>query len=735
MRLSDLSLSLKLPLAIGAILFPLLGGISWMHAQQLQQRLLDGVSARGQGIAAPVIAEIKQLAENSDHLNWVLGVQNIKVMQQMGLEQGPDLRHIAVMAPDGRIRAHTDPQLRGRMETEPKALDVVVHGRKAGVVTDGIFRAMFPVFQGQRHIGTVCVGLDSAEILAQVQSLFLRTLGLSLLFILAGTAALYLLMRALLLQRILRLQTATARFARGDFDAVVAVQGRDELGQLGRGVAEMGDSIREKIHALEHYQEDLEQQVRLRTEELQLALQDAKAANQAKSVFLANMSHELRTPMNAILGYAQILAEEPALAPPLRPAVETVRRSGEYLLLLIDDILDLAKIEAGRLELFPAPFDLDRFLRELTDIFSARARAKGLELNYQRSSELPAAIRGDEKRLRQICMNLLGNAVKFTERGEVRLEAGYREGWVEIAVADTGIGIRSDQVGELFQVFQQAGASEYRQQGTGLGLAIAKQLADAMNGEIQVQSRHGQGSRFTLSLPLPAEPAACAAQNADSPLHATGYQRSDGIQAPLRLLTVDDDVDNRLVLRGLLTPLGFEIAEAASGPEAVRLARQTPPDLILMDLVMPGMDGLEATRAILAEQTLPVVAVSARNFEEDRAQSRAVGCCEHLGKPLRLGTLLKALQRHLPLEWKLAPPPSKPMPMASPDQLAKAVAALPPALREQLKSVVLEGNGPSIQQTVVAIADLDAGLGARLDRWLTVYEYQRVLDLLEAAKR
>ncbi len=394
---------------------------------------------------------------------------------------------------------------------------------------------------------------------------------------------------------------------------------------------------------------------RRRTEEaLVQARHSAEAANRAKSAFLANMSHELRTPLNAMLGHAQIMQSADTLPAGMRRSVGIIQRSGDYLLSLINDVLDLAKVEAGRLDLDPGPCDLHALLRGLDELFRIRTQDKGLAFAYQPSPGLPRRVLADERRLRQVLMNLLGNAVKFTSQGEVRLEAGYSNGHLQLAVVDTGIGLPADRLAGLFQPFHQEGDVEYRSQGTGLGLAISKSLVEQMGGEIGVESRLGVGSRFALSIPLPVIDAP-----GGGAVHAPGhlgqrYRRTDGGTVPLRILLVDDVADNRDVLRGLLTPLGFEVLEVAGGEAALALLAEESVDLVLMDLVMPGINGLESTRRILALPglaSLPIIACSASAFDEDRANSAAAGCVAHLAKPVQRELLQVLLADHLPLRW------------------------------------------------------------------------------------
>jgi PAS domain S-box-containing protein len=389
--------------------------------------------------------------------------------------------------------------------------------------------------------------------------------------------------------------------------------------------------------------------------ELNQARKAADAANRAKSAFIANMSHELRTPLNAVLGFAQILLQSPALSAIQRNQIESIQHGGEYLLMLINDILDLAKIEAERFELFPDTWDTGGFFQELVQMFKLRAEQKGITFEYEQITPLPYALYCDARRLRQIALNLLGNAVKFTERGGVILRTGHATGTLWLEVADSGSGIAPADIEKLFEPFQQVGADRYKSQGTGLGLAISRRLAQAMGGSLQVDSTLGQGSVFRVE--IPATDVSSQAETRATPRHRqviTGYRRIRG-GGPLRILVVDDLPDNRQIVRQLLEPLGFAVMEAENAQECLEMARNTPSDAILMDLRMPGMDGLQATRALREQGSgSPVIALSASTFAEDHEASRQAGCVAHLSKPLRLAELLDVLARLLPLEWEYA---------------------------------------------------------------------------------
>ncbi|GAB2181683.1 ATP-binding protein [Denitratisoma sp. agr-D3] len=437
-------------------------------------------------------------------------------------------------------------------------------------------------------------------------------------------------------------------------------------------------------------------------EQLQKAKHAADLANQAKSRYITAISHELRTPLNSILGYAQILDGDDSIPPHRRQAVGVIRRSGDHLLSLIEDTLDVARIESGKLTLDIRPLAFPAFIDQIVSMFELQARNKGIAFHFEPLGELPKAVRADQRRLRQILINILGNAVKFTLRGAVVLRLRYQREIALFEVQDSGPGIDAAEIERIFEPFTRGSAVHNSgTSGTGMGLTISHMLTGLMGGELQVESTPGQGSLFRVRLFLPQVPEHQLARELPD-LAPIGY-----LGARRRILIVDNEKVDRELLQNVLAPLGFILAEAASGEECLALLPPFRPDLVFLDLAMPGIDGWETIRRIRAGGLGDphIAIISANAFDKGLDNDVALPASDFITKPVQVAALLDWIGRRLQLEWITAPrPATTPVEPRRLDSHAPLPPLPPPAQRQQLAALVDRGY---VRGVLEALADLD----------------------------
>jgi PAS domain S-box-containing protein len=441
----------------------------------------------------------------------------------------------------------------------------------------------------------------------------------------------------------------------------------------------------------------------------------AEAAARTKSEFLAHMSHELRTPLNGILGYVQILQRETTLTPRQRESLDAVEGCGEQLLSLINDVLDLSKIEAGRLEVHNEPFALERLIKSVANVTRPRAQEKGLAFEINVSPDLPEVLLSDERKLRQVLVNLLGNAVKFTPAGSVRLEVTqHPNGRVRFDVKDTGIGIDPPTALTIFDAFRQTKAG-LQEGGTGLGLSISKRLVESLGGTLDLESELGHGSNFFFSVPLVEPEIDYQLPRGDD---LTGeHQFHLPAEVDLTAVVADDRSTNRDVLVRMLQAAGIKTLQARDGRAALDLIREHRPPLVLMDVRMPVMSGLEATRIIREDPTLKhtvVIAVTASVFPDFQQKIRDAGCNEVISKPLRAGEIFTAIERHLPVKFVTTPIALAPssQPSAPRVSLEPHLAA---SIAQRIRAATEIGDVSALDDIVVELQSDEAATAVAAD--------------------
>ena len=627
---------------------------------------------------------------------------------------------------------------------------VFAQNHKPALSGDKLLRVERTIRRFDASVGSLVLEMSTARVQAELMSDLIKMAAALFAQVAFSLGFIWFLIESRLLRPLRVLKDEAQRLARGELDQALKWQGADEMGSLAGGLDQMRTDLaalaaerEQKTAALQHelserrrvedelaqHRGHLENLVDYRTRALDEALHQAQAANRAKSVFLANMSHELRTPLNAILGFSQLLDHATELSPESRKKLATINRAGRHLLALINDVLEISRIEAGRTQVNPAPFDLGELLDELEDMMRLRAQEKGLSFAVQRAPSIAPYVFGDAKHLKQVLINLLGNAVKYTEHGHVLLRlstVGQDE--ILFEVMDSGPGIELKDQERVFHAFYQTESGIAKGEGSGLGLAISIQCAKLLGGDLKLQSQPGQGSVFSLLLPLPAaEPVSVRTE----PKPVRGLAPGQAIP---RILVVDDKADNRELLRQMLEEVGIEVQMADDGAQAVEAFQRWCPDLIWMDMRMPVLDGYQATRQIRAMGRggmVKIVALTASAFEEDRREILAAGCDDLLRKPVEAESLFAMMGALLGLRYGYES-------TAAPVEAAQSVADLdlshlPGPILTRLQTAAAALDFGQMEELLASLRESDEPLAGALSELLQAFRFDRIAALVAQA--
>ncbi|MEG4209061.1 ATP-binding protein [Microcoleus sp. S13_B4] len=643
------------------------------------------------------------------------------------------------------------------------------------------FLKVLPFQDGKGLDWLIVVVVPEADFTAEIDA-NTRTAVLLCLAALGVAVAIGILTSQWVTNPILRLNTAAKNIAKGEWDKTVESERSDELGELAKSFNSMAQQLQQSF-------ETLENRVQERTAELAIAKDKAEVANQAKSTFLANMSHELRSPLNAILGFSQLMTRSQTLSPEHQENISIISSSGEHLLTLINNVLDLSKIESGRTTLNPKKFDLYRLLNDLEDMFQLKADDKHLQLVFYRSHDVPQYVEADELKLRQILINLLNNSLKFTQEGGVTVRVSQQslvrnqqggEGTSErseisintqksasngvkislisqskkpffatpnddlaytssfllhFEVEDTGPGIATNELEDLFEPFVQTKTGKDSQEGTGLGLPISRKFVELMGGEMSVCSALGKGTNFKFYIQVIAVDAA----DIESPEPSRNVIALVPNQHTYRILIVDDKPLNRQLLIKILSPLGFELKEATNGQEAIEIWESWEPHLIWMDMRMPVMDGYEATQYIkgtIKGQATAIIALTASVLEEERAVILSAGCDAFMRKPFREADIFDAMHKHIGVRYIYEDPGQTNLSAIKEGDRAMTATdfvKLPDSLVADLKLAIMNADMDLIDTLIEQIRLKDAITAGAIATCIENFEYDKVLKLISQA--
>ncbi|AZR82417.1 ATP-binding protein [Thiomicrospira sp. S5] len=677
-----------------------------------------------------------------------------------------DLIYAAVINMDGKVIAHTDKERIGQYVSDKARVNYLKHllaqkhqlSDRATIISQNEHHIDLarPIRHNNHYIGWVELRTDQTQrqesISATIRNSLLFTFGALLIGLLVSF-----LTAKSLTDPLYRLIDTMKRIRKGDKDAMADENGVAEVGQLSHEFNLMLGTLKQNEEELQRTQKNLRQDIRQRVkvekeirdlnDNLETIVQDrtkaleeekekAEASNRAKSAFLANMSHELRTPLNAILGFSTLMTQSSDIPETEKDNLKIINHSGEHLLQLVNDVLDMSKIEAGHVRLDAEDFDLGELIRNITDMMRIRASEKGLQLLVDQTSKFPRIIHGDAPKLRQILINLLSNAIKFTNQGGITLRLDTLEDddcnlVLKFEVEDSGTGIEQKDIERIFMPFEQL-ANATSQKGTGLGLAITRQFVNMMGGDIHVQSKPDEGSIFSFSIQVKHATTDVDLISHGGPGGKTVISLADG-EPEWRILVVEDQLENQLLIQKILKQIGFQVKIAENGAKGIELFQTWQPHFIWMDRRMPVMDGLTATRKIRqlpGGDQVKIVALTASVFKDQRDEVMEAGSDDFVRKPYRPEELYDCMARHLPLHYRYAEDGeledegSKLLNLSTQD-----MAQLSETLRDSLYRAAVIGDAQSITEIIQTLPEAQIALASGLRKLVDAYRFDLIMEL------
>ncbi|MDM8516599.1 ATP-binding protein [Desulfobacterales bacterium HSG16] len=725
----------------------------------------DNLDQRGKSLSYNLSAQVEEDIASYNFLSLMNGLKKT-------VKDEEDLKYIILMKSNGIAQIHTlNPALQGEVLTQ-KEDNFAVWKNKSDTHEfdkDGIPIIEFiePVRFGNTRWGVLrlAYSLEPLNKVIQsarnkntvwIQNAMIRSVFVMIWFIAAGSFIM-LFLSAKLSNPMITLSKYAQQIARGDFSAgrKISVDSKDETGILALAFRDMAKDLETSYRELAAYSRTLEKNVMERTAELEKSKKLAEAANQTKSEFLANMSHELRTPLNAVLGFAQVIARSHTLSSENQENIGIIRRNGEHLLTLINQVLSLAKIEAGRVSLNEKNFDLQNLLHDIEEMFALKAGNRNLQLVFEKDNALPRYVHTDEVKLRQVLINLLNNAVKFTKEGVVTLRVSLKnlrnrkdtEHVIQFEIEDTGPGIAPEETEDVFEAFGQTATGRQAHEGTGLGLPISRKFVQLMGGNMQIESEIGCGTLFIFDI---RAQVADAADITLTPPDRCVIALEPG-QPCYRILIVEDKPDSRQLLIRLLDSFGFDLREAKNGQEAFDIWQAWRPHLIWMDLRMPVMDGYEATRRIRERESkmikeennyfpssirrCSIIALTASAFEEQRSEALEDGCDDFVRKPFNEQEIFRKIQKYLGVRYvykeEQEAEDRRQLTKWKDTLTAEAIATISPECIKILKLGAERADILLLSSVIDQIRGQNATIADALARLAENFEYDKILSYLK----